>query len=132
MMRNEKKEEILELERNFQRKTKKRNENEEGKGKGDNSYNDKEKQEGIETKGIKYKDDEDDEEEDGAIGCLKDQQSVASPMFQALCAYVDGKYEKSYEKWHFVFPRMKEIGGSDAQLDIFVQTYIDLLIKCER
>jgi len=57
------------------------------------------------------------------------QKQVALPLANAVVHHAKGDYSSAYECMQSVFDRTKEIGGSNAQLDMFEQTYIDVSLK---
>lgn len=57
------------------------------------------------------------------------QKEVALPLAKAVVHHAKGDYTAAYEHISSIFDRTKEIGGSNAQLDMFEQTYIDVLFK---
>ncbi len=57
---------------------------------------------------------------------------VAVPAARGLAAYGRGDYEGAYESLNIATPRLQEIGGSHAQRDLFVQTWLDTLLRTNR
>eukprot|EP00026_Physarum_polycephalum_P006984 Phypoly_transcript_07037.p1 GENE.Phypoly_transcript_07037~~Phypoly_transcript_07037.p1 ORF type:complete len:490 (+),score=73.23 Phypoly_transcript_07037:64-1533(+) len=57
------------------------------------------------------------------------QKEVALPLAKAVVSHAKGDFNSAYEVMGTIYPRIKEIGGSNAQLDMFEQTYIDVLYK---
>jgi len=59
------------------------------------------------------------------------QREVALPLAKAFVAHALGHYTEAFEIMEPIIYRVKEIGGSNAQLDLFAQTYADVLLKSE-
>lgn len=59
-------------------------------------------------------------------------QEVALPAARGLVAYARGDYEGAYADLSAATPRLQEIGGSHAQRDLFVQTWLDTLLRTNR
>jgi tetratricopeptide (TPR) repeat protein len=57
---------------------------------------------------------------------------VAVPAARGLTAYARGDYEAAYADLTAATPRLQEIGGSHAQRDLFVQTWLDTLLRTSR
>lgn len=54
------------------------------------------------------------------------------PLAEALNAYGEGRFEEAFEAIDPLIPRLQLIGGSHAQRDLFVQSWIDLMVKTGR
>ncbi|KAM3869793.1 LOW QUALITY PROTEIN: tetratricopeptide repeat protein 38 [Diretmus argenteus] len=59
-------------------------------------------------------------------------QTLGVPMCQALVEYDRGNYSRAVELLHPVRYRISEIGGSDAQRDVFNQLLIHAAMKSEK
>ncbi len=57
---------------------------------------------------------------------------VALPAATAIAHYAADRNERAYPLMKEVMPRLQAIGGSHAQRDVFVQTWIDVLVQTER
>ena len=57
---------------------------------------------------------------------------VALPAARGLAAYAAGDYAAAHGHLAPAVPRLQEIGGSHAQRDLFVQTWLDVLLKTGR
>ena len=57
---------------------------------------------------------------------------VAVPAARGLVAHAHGDYEAAYADLGTATPRLQEIGGSHAQRDLFVQTWLDTLLRTNR
>jgi tetratricopeptide (TPR) repeat protein len=57
---------------------------------------------------------------------------VAVPAARGLAAHARGDYEGAYVDLAAATPRLQEIGGSHAQRDLFVQTWLDTLLRTNR
>ena len=57
---------------------------------------------------------------------------VAVPAARGLAAHARGDYEAAYRDLTAATPRLQEIGGSHAQRDLFVQTWLDTLLRTNR
>lgn len=57
---------------------------------------------------------------------------ICLPLAEALHAYGSGDDEKAFELLDPLIPRLRLIGGSHAQRDLFVQSWIDLMVKTGR
>ncbi len=62
----------------------------------------------------------------------KNQSEVTRELAESVVAHATGDWERSYTHFEPIYSRMKEIGGSLAQRDVFEQTYIDILLQTER
>lgn len=62
----------------------------------------------------------------------KSWTNVVIPAAIGLSEYAKRNYESAYTQLSSIFPRLKEIGGSNAQRKIFEQTYITTLQKIEK
>jgi len=62
----------------------------------------------------------------------KNQSEVTRYMAEAFVLYARGDWESSYKQLAPIYDRTKEIGGSQAQRDVFEQTYIDILLQTRR
>lgn len=51
---------------------------------------------------------------------------------KAVVYYARGQFQESCQEIEKVCPRLSEIGGSNAQIDVFKQTYIDSLIQTQQ
>jgi hypothetical protein len=54
---------------------------------------------------------------------------VAVPAARGMAAYARGDYAGAYPELARATPRLQEIGGSHAQRDLFVQTWLDTLLR---
>lgn len=54
---------------------------------------------------------------------------VALPLAGGLLAYAQGKWERAADLIGAQLPQLHRIGGSHAQRDVFVQTWIDAAVK---
>jgi hypothetical protein len=54
------------------------------------------------------------------------------PFCQAMVAFVQQNYKQAYDLLTPLMDRCYQLGGSDAQCDIFFQTYLICLIKCNK
>jgi tetratricopeptide (TPR) repeat protein len=59
-------------------------------------------------------------------------RDVALPSAEALCAYARGDYECAWRRLSVALPRMREVGGSHAQRDLFEQFFLDAAIRSGR
>lgn len=57
---------------------------------------------------------------------------VALPAARGVTAHAHGAYEMAYADLGAAIPRLQEIGGSHAQRDLFVQTWLDTLLRTNR
>ncbi len=57
---------------------------------------------------------------------------IAIPAARALAHYAAGNKEAAYPLLKNVVPHLQAIGGSHAQRDVFVQTWIDVLLETRR
>ncbi len=57
---------------------------------------------------------------------------VAVPAAMAMADYAADRNEGAYRLLKDVMPRLQAIGGSHAQRDVFVQTWIDVLMRTRR
>ncbi|MBL6953395.1 MAG: tetratricopeptide repeat protein [Alphaproteobacteria bacterium] len=57
---------------------------------------------------------------------------VAVPAARGLAAHARGDYQGAYADLAAATPRLQEIGGSHAQRDLFVQTWLDTLLRTNR
>lgn len=57
---------------------------------------------------------------------------VALPAARAIADYAADRNERAYTQMKDVMPRLQAIGGSHAQRDVFVQTWIDVLLQTQR
>jgi len=60
------------------------------------------------------------------------QHEIAIPAATAIIAHAQGNFEETYQCLHPIIERLKEAGGSNAQRDVFDQTYIHTLIQTKR
>lgn len=56
---------------------------------------------------------------------------VTLPVAQGMVAYARGEWAKTAALLKLVLPRLHEVGGSDAQRDLFEKIYLDCLIRTE-
>lgn len=56
---------------------------------------------------------------------------VTLPTAQGMVAYARGEWATAAELLQLVLPRLHEVGGSDAQRDLFELIYVDCLIRTE-
>lgn len=64
--------------------------------------------------------------------CLQKAWSeVTVPATQGMVAYARGEWATAARLLGLVLPRLHEMGGSDAQRDLFEQIYLDCLIRAE-
>lgn len=56
---------------------------------------------------------------------------VTLPTAQGMVAYARGEWATTAALLKLVLPRLHEVGGSDAQRDLFEQIYLDCLIRTE-
>ena len=56
---------------------------------------------------------------------------VILPAAQGMVAYARGEWATAAALLKLVLPRLHEVGGSDAQRDLFEQIYLDCLIRTE-
>jgi hypothetical protein len=56
---------------------------------------------------------------------------VTLPAAQGMVAYARGEWATTTALLQLVLPRLHEVGGSDAQRDLFEQIYLDCLIRTE-
>jgi tetratricopeptide (TPR) repeat protein len=56
---------------------------------------------------------------------------VTLPAAQGMVAYARGEWAITTALLQLVLPRLHEVGGSDAQRDLFEQIYLDCLIRTE-
>lgn len=59
-------------------------------------------------------------------------EAVAMPAATALIAHASGDWDTAYTSMTAALPRMREIGGSHAQRDLFEQIALDAAIKSKR
>jgi hypothetical protein len=59
-------------------------------------------------------------------------RDVALPGCEGLCAYGQGDNETAWRKLNPVMPRMREVGGSHAQRELFEQILTDTAIRTGR
>ncbi len=59
-------------------------------------------------------------------------QNIALPAANAIAHYAFDRNDRAYPLLKEVMPHLQAIGGSHAQRDVFVQTWIDVLMKTER
>ena len=59
-------------------------------------------------------------------------QDIALPAATAIAYYASDRSDRAYPLMKEVMPFLQAIGGSHAQRDVFVQTWIDVLMKTER
>lgn len=59
-------------------------------------------------------------------------QRVAVPLVRGLAAYVNGDFDAAHAGLAAAVPRLQEIGGSHAQRDLFLQTWLDILLRTGR
>ncbi|MDP6689170.1 MAG: tetratricopeptide repeat protein [Alphaproteobacteria bacterium] len=59
-------------------------------------------------------------------------EEVAVPAARGIAAYARGDYEGAHADLSAVTPRLQEIGGSHAQRDLFVHTWLDTLLRTHR
>ncbi len=64
--------------------------------------------------------------------CLqKAWNEVTVPATQGMVAYARGEWATAARLLESALPRLHEMGGSDAQRDVFEQIYLDCLIRAE-
>ncbi|HAA28594.1 MAG TPA: tetratricopeptide repeat-containing protein [Cyanobacteria bacterium UBA8553] len=64
--------------------------------------------------------------------CLqKAWKEVTIPATQGMVAYAKGEWATAAKLLGSALPRLHEMGGSDAQRDVFEQVYLDCLIRAE-
>lgn len=59
-------------------------------------------------------------------------RDVAAPAARGFVAYAQGRHEAAYRALAPVIGRLREIGGSHAQRDVFIQGYLDILRRTGR
>ena len=59
-------------------------------------------------------------------------QNIALPAAKAIAHYASDQSQRAYPLMKEVMPHLQAIGGSHAQRDVFVQTWIDVLMRSER
>jgi tetratricopeptide (TPR) repeat protein len=57
---------------------------------------------------------------------------VAVPLARGIAAYSVGDFEAAYQDLARATPRLQEIGGSHAQRDLFLQVWLDVLVRSGR
>ena len=58
--------------------------------------------------------------------------NIALPAAKAMAHYAADRSDRAYPLLKEVMPHLQAIGGSHAQRDVFVQTWIDVLMQTER
>jgi tetratricopeptide (TPR) repeat protein len=67
-----------------------------------------------------------------AKACIQKAWSeVTLPAAQGMVAYARGEWATTAALFKLVLPRLHEVGGSDAQRDLFEQIYLDCLIRTD-
>ena len=59
-------------------------------------------------------------------------RNIALPAAKAIAHYASDRSDHAYPLMKEVVPHLQAIGGSHAQRDVFVQTWIDVLMKTKR
>lgn len=67
---------------------------------------------------------------EGSLGTV--WSDLAVPMAEAIAAYADENWEEAHGLMDPLIPQLKRIGGSHAQRDLFVQSWIDTLLRTGR
>lgn len=59
-------------------------------------------------------------------------QARCLPMARGIAAYAEGRFDKAFELMDPLIDGLKTIGGSHAQRDLFVQSWIETLLRTGR
>lgn len=57
---------------------------------------------------------------------------VVVPLCQGVAAFADADYKKAYTLLSPIIDRSPQVGGSDAQVELFAQTYVQVLLKMKQ